>query len=201
MFPSLLLHRYWLPESPRWLLAQGRLEELYRLVEQAAKMNGTTLPSNYQKTLEAALPMAAQKKNLAATESVSAVEETKVETVEEEKQHDLELHVNPILVVFGRKYWRTTILTLVIWLTLIIIYFGLTLHLSNLGGNIYINNAVAGSVESLSICISIFVVLKAGIKRSLLGYMLLPGLCCLATNLVPHGEENQTGVIALAIIG
>ncbi|XP_034486300.1 organic cation transporter protein isoform X1 [Drosophila innubila] len=191
---------YWLPESPRWLLAQGRLEELYRLVEQAAKMNGTTLPSNYQKTLEAALPTAAQKKDSTQAETVNSVEETKTATVEEDQQHDLELHVNPILVVFGRKYWRTTVLTLVIWLTLIIIYFGLTLHLSNLGGNIYINNAVAGGVEALSICISIFVVLKAGIRRSLLGYMLLPGLCCLATNLVPHGEDNQTGVIALAIV-
>ncbi|KAM8705756.1 hypothetical protein ACLKA7_010114 [Drosophila subpalustris] len=187
---------YWLPESPRWLLAQGRLEELYQLVERAAKMNGTTLPSNYQKTLEAALP----KKNPTQTEIVNALqEETKVAPVEEDKQ-DLELRVNPILVVFGRKYIRTTLLTLIIWLTLIIIYFGLTLHLSNLGGNIYINNAVAGAVEALSICLSIFVVLKAGIRRSLLGYMLLPGLCCLATNLVPHDDDNETGVIALAIV-
>ncbi|KAL7728519.1 hypothetical protein ACLKA6_012532 [Drosophila palustris] len=187
---------YWLPESPRWLLAQGRLEELYQLVERAAKMNGTTLPSNYQKTLEAALP----KKNPTQTEIVNALqEETKVAPVEEDKL-DLELRVNPILVVFGRKYIRTTLLTLIIWLTLIIIYFGLTLHLSNLGGNIYINNAVAGAVEALSICLSIFVVLKAGIRRSLLGYMLLPGLCCLATNLVPHGDDNETGVIALAIV-
>ncbi|XP_051862523.1 organic cation transporter protein isoform X2 [Drosophila sulfurigaster albostrigata] len=191
---------YWLPESPRWLLAQGRLEELTRLIEQAAKMNGTTLPSNYQKTLEAAVPMAAQVKDPSQTEIAGQAEETKATDVEEVKTHDLEIHVNPILVVFGRKYWRTTVLTLVIWLTLIIIYFGLTLHLSNLGGNIYINSAVAGAVEALSICISIFVVLKAGIRRSLLGYMLLPGLCCLATNLVPHGEDNQTGVIALAII-
>ncbi|KAH8360253.1 hypothetical protein KR093_011476 [Drosophila rubida] len=194
---------YWLPESPRWLLAQGRLEELTRLVEKAAKMNGTTLPSNYQKTLEAAVPVAAQAKDPAQTEIAGQTEEAKVTDSEEAKTHDLEIHVNPIRVVFGPKYWRTTVLTLVIWLALIIIYFGLTLHLSNLGGNIYINSAVAGSVEALSICISIFVVLRFGIRRSLVGYMLLPGLCCLATNLVPHDEANEesTGVIALAIIG
>lgn len=161
-------------------------------------MNGTTLPSNYQKTLEAAAPMAAQPKEPSQTDVVNApVEEGKAQM----DSHNMDLHVNPLFVVFGSKYWRTTVLTLIIWLTLIIIYFGLTLHLSNLGGNIYINSAVAGSVEAISICISIFIVLKAGIRRSLLGYMLLPGLCCLATNLVPQGGDNQTGVIALAIIG
>ncbi|XP_030571940.1 organic cation transporter protein isoform X2 [Drosophila novamexicana] len=194
---ALLSIWYWLPESPRWLLAQGRLEELGRLLEGAAKMNGTTLPSNYQKTLEAAAPMAAQPKEPSQTDVVNApVEEGKAQM----DSHNMDLHVNPLFVVFGSKYWRTTVLTLIIWLTLIIIYFGLTLHLSNLGGNIYINSAVAGSVEAISICISIFIVLKAGIRRSLLGYMLLPGLCCLATNLVPQGGDNQTGVIALAII-
>lgn len=113
----------------------------------------------------------------------------------------LEVHVNPVLVVFGSKYWRTTVLVLVIWFTLIMIYFGLTLHLNNLGGNIYLTSAVAGSLESISICISILVVLKVGIRRSLLGYMLLPGISCLSINLLPQGEHNQTGVIALATIG
>ncbi|XP_068158072.1 LOW QUALITY PROTEIN: organic cation transporter protein [Drosophila tropicalis] len=188
----MLIIWFWLPESPRWLLAQGRLDELCKLIERAAKMNGTTLPNNYRKTLEAAVPKRPQQQQQSSTEIG--------QIARSEEFNGLDGHVNPIFVVFGAKYWRTTVLTLIIWLTLIIIYFGLTLHLSNLGGNIYVNSAVAGTIEAISICFSIFVVLKAGIRKSLIGYMLLPGICCLATNLVPHGDDNQSGVIALAII-
>lgn len=157
-------------------------------------MNGTTgsLPHNYRKTLEAAVPRA-----VTAPNPEQGGEEAKTAVPGGEEVADAPSHVNPLRVVFSAKYWRTTCLTLVIWLTLIIIYFGLTLHLSNLGGNIYINSAVAGTVEAVSICISIVVVLKLGIRKSLIGYMLLPGVCCLATNLV----KDQTGVIALATIG
>lgn len=55
------------------------------------------------------------------------------------KAAELDANASPLVVVFSRTYLRTTCLTLVVWLTLIIIYFGLTLHLSNLGGNIYVN--------------------------------------------------------------
>lgn len=66
---------------------------------------------------------------------------------------------------------------------------------------IFLIQIVAGAIEAVSVCVSIFVVLKVGLRRSLIAYMLVPGICCLATNLVPSGDDNQTAVVAMAIIG
>uniref|UniRef100_A0A1A9W3U3 Major facilitator superfamily (MFS) profile domain-containing protein n=1 Tax=Glossina brevipalpis TaxID=37001 RepID=A0A1A9W3U3_9MUSC len=207
---------YCVPESPRWLLARGKLQQLYTIVERAARMNDITLPANYQKYLEAVAPVI-NKKSPSSIED--AVNERNLKTTE------AVLKNNPLTVVFGKTYWRTTCLTLISWLSLIIIYFGLTLHLSNFGGDIYMNTvgsniyikiftphviydlyvsvlikAIAGTIEAVSVCLSIFVVLKFGIKRNLVTYMLIPGVCCLATNLIPKGEEYLIYVIALAMI-
>ncbi|XP_036325496.1 organic cation transporter protein [Rhagoletis pomonella] len=218
---SLLTIWYCMPESPRWLLAQGRLNELYSLIERAARLNHRTLPVNYQKTLEAAAPpppssnISEQKLTMEANidkvqqqqhtlAPFTAGPEGGASTIGAVKPSVAEAipttHDNPLKVVFNRFYWRTTCLNLVVWLTLIIVYYGLTLHLSNLGGDIYLNTIVAGAVEAFSVCISIFVVLKVGLRRSLIAYMLVPGICCLATNLVPTRDDNQMIVVAMAII-
>lgn len=39
-----------MPESPRWLLVKGRLDEVRRIIEAAAKFNGRQLPADYQLT-------------------------------------------------------------------------------------------------------------------------------------------------------
>ncbi|KAH8361820.1 hypothetical protein KR200_001275, partial [Drosophila serrata] len=48
--PGIFLCFLWfvVPESPRWLLVKGRLDEVRRIIEAAAKFNGRQLPPDYQ---------------------------------------------------------------------------------------------------------------------------------------------------------
>ncbi|KAH8243832.1 hypothetical protein KR032_010446 [Drosophila birchii] len=50
--PGIFLCFLWfvVPESPRWLLVKGRLDEVRRIIEAAAKFNGRQLPPDYQLT-------------------------------------------------------------------------------------------------------------------------------------------------------
>lgn len=98
-------HRYFVPESPRWLLINGRTDELAAVIRVAARWNGIELPTNFQKTLQ---------------------------------QPDEEVTV-AVGELFKGPYLRTSFLMVVSWYTLILLYFGITLHLNNLGGDMYLN--------------------------------------------------------------
>jgi MFS transporter, OCT family, solute carrier family 22 (organic cation transporter), member 4/5 len=107
---------YFLPESPRWLLAKGRTAELAVIIRKAARMNQRSLPSNFEKTLTP--PEAPSDKRMVS-----------------------------VMDLFQPAFKRTTLLMTVIWFSIILIYFGITLHMSNLGGNIYVNT-VSGRNEA-----------------------------------------------------
>lgn len=167
----LLVMWYWLPESPRWLLSNGKIDKLKISLEQAARMNGQVLPSNFQKTLEV----------------YSQREKAEISTKE------------PVLAVFNKEFRKTTILVIIVWYSMILLYFGLTLHLNNLGGDIYMNTVIGGLLEAFTICISIPIVLKIGMRPSVVSYMVIAGVACLGVNFVPEG--NLWIIIMLAIIG
>lgn len=89
----------------------NKYDELEVLIKRIAKMNNRTLPTNLRKILEA----------------------SPKETDGSSNQ------VNPLKIAFNSHYLKTTCLTLITWFTLIGLYFSLTLNLSNLGGDIYVN--------------------------------------------------------------
>ncbi|XP_031827819.1 carcinine transporter [Nomia melanderi] len=61
--PFLLYILYWwfLPESPRWLLAKGRLVEANDILERLAKVNGKELPASFTQKLRQRMMMSRSK--------------------------------------------------------------------------------------------------------------------------------------------
>ncbi|CAD1470638.1 unnamed protein product [Heterotrigona itama] len=146
-----------IPESARWLLTKGRVQEAKDLLQRASLENGVEIPSETLDTL--------------------------LNNNSEESTPD---YKKPSLFDLFRLVNSGT-------------YYGLSWHVSNLGGNDYVNFVISGFVEVPAYTFLIFTLNRWGRKIILCGCMLVAGFSLLAILLVP--ADAQWLVVCLAMIG
>ncbi|XP_049820741.1 organic cation transporter protein-like isoform X2 [Aethina tumida] len=151
-----------LPESPRWLLAMGRTHEVMRILEGAAKMNQRDLPQNLDKQL------------LPSTIDVNEPEPN---------VGVLDLFKTPSMC-------KRTMILFLIWFSVYLVYYGLTLNMQNIGGNLYINSALMGAVEIPAIAVSILILIKGGRRWPLALTMIVSGVCIFTIPIDMYASPN-----------
>ncbi|KAJ8245010.1 hypothetical protein COCON_G00236460 [Conger conger] len=118
--PSILYMPLWwlIPESPRWLLSQGRVEEAEAILRGAAKKNRVTVP-------EVIFP----------------------QTEGEQKQFKKEEFHGFLELLKTSNIRHITLILCLVWFTLNIGYVGLSLNTAKLHGNPYLNCFVSACTE------------------------------------------------------
>nr|XP_015204920.1 PREDICTED: solute carrier family 22 member 5-like isoform X2 [Lepisosteus oculatus] len=118
--PGLIYIPLWwlIPESPRWLLSQGRVAEAEAILREAARRNGITPPEVIFHPSEG--------------------EET------QSKKEDANSFLD---LLRTRNIRHTTLILFLVWWTLSMGYFGLSLNTSHLHGNPYLNCFISAAIE------------------------------------------------------
>ncbi|KAF5306653.1 hypothetical protein FQA39_LY08842 [Lamprigera yunnana] len=175
--PFFLYSAYWffLPESPRWLLANGKFEEALSLLENLAKTNNCELPPNFKHRLKCRM-MLTRKKSL---------DDTKKKCID-------------MCILCRTPNMRLkTILITIIWFANSSVYIGLNYYGPALGDNEYLSFFLSSVVEIPSYLLCWLVLDCWGRRWPLCLSMILSGCSCIATVLLPENSPTSTLVLYL----
>ncbi|CAL1530983.1 unnamed protein product [Lymnaea stagnalis] len=113
---------FYFPESVRWLAVQGRIKEAYKVVEQMARTNGKLVPPYTMATLQ-------------------EIDKTEREGRKSGKTYSY------IDVFRGRQMAKISIIFCFQWMTISMVFYGLSFGVSSFAGNLYLNIFIMASVE------------------------------------------------------
>ncbi|XP_029983819.1 organic cation transporter protein [Sphaeramia orbicularis] len=165
----LFISYFWLlPKSARWLMANDRKEEAWELIRKAARMNGKPLT-----------------KDLEMWEVNKIEEKTEVK-----RKHSF------IDLVQTPKMRKQSLIVFYLWFVNVLVYYGLSLNISDFGMNIFLTQLVFGLVEMPARTITLFT-LNRSRRISHSAFLAVGGTACLLTIFIPDDLTVVKTVLAM----
>ncbi|KAK7072770.1 hypothetical protein SK128_009598 [Halocaridina rubra] len=128
-----------MPESVRWLVAQGRRAEAIKTIEKAAKVNKVDIPKDLLED---------NGKESSTVEGELSVANSKADLVTEELGDAQPKNKKTVLDLLRKSNMRKRSLNMFFcWAVCTLVYYGLSSNSGNLGGNLYVNFILTMLIE------------------------------------------------------
>ncbi|XP_036624814.1 solute carrier family 22 member 16 [Trichosurus vulpecula] len=154
-----------LPETPFWLLSEGRYEEAQTVIDMMAKWNGTS---------------SCKVSDLLLVEQGGGIGNTTGDVVSGPKSHNI-LHL-----FCNWNIARRTLTVWLIWFTGSLGYYVFSLSSVNLGGSEYLNLFLIGAVELPAYVIACIGMDRIGRRNTLTPFLIASALLCAMIMLIPQ---------------
>ncbi|NP_956643.1 solute carrier family 22 member 7b.1 [Danio rerio] len=160
----------WLPESARWLIANGKLEEAHFYLSKCASVN------NRQHNLRDIKP------------------ETLANVIIADRGDRTYSYLD---LVRSSKMRKLAMLTGITWFGVAFTYYGISFNISGFGLNLYLTQFIYGAIELPSKLVAYVCLDKLGRRYSQVGTMITTGVCIGITVLIPRVLWVPRTVIAV----
>ncbi|XP_048792656.1 solute carrier family 22 member 7 isoform X1 [Lagopus muta] len=158
----------WVPESARWLIANGKVKQAHKHLLRCARMNGR---KDFTVSLEALRGMTTEKK---PSESFSYIS----------------LFRTPVL----RKI---SVCSGTVWFGVAFSYYGMSMNLTGFGLSMYLSQFVFGIIEIPAKILMYVLVNRIGRRHCQAWSLILTGLCIGANIIIPKSLTSLRSVIAI----
>ncbi|OTF76498.1 organic cation transporter protein-like protein [Euroglyphus maynei] len=182
----------YLPESPRWLIANEKYERAKSILQKACKRNNRVEEFEY-------------KFESLKNKATKLITTGKTVEEHEQQQSDGEKFMTLWSMVTHKKY---CMMTLILWFSFFVngfIYHGFSLNVEIIGGNVFINFALAGLVEIPSVVISLIGMRYIGRKAFIISTIVSAAFCyaTIATFRIlwANLSDNDIMLVSLSMLG
>ncbi|XP_071569585.1 organic cation transporter 1 [Temnothorax nylanderi] len=190
----LLFSYYWIiPESPRWLLSKNRIDEAEAIVQQMAKVNGKTVPTNFLRKMEIEI---LKKQGISCNGRNSNDSNIDVEG----ENRSPPSSATPMDLITNPNIRKKFFILAFDWVANAVVYNGLSYNTTNLGVSDYLAFFIGGIVEIPSYFITWYAMDRLGRRWVLCVTMMLGGLACVSCMFVPEADAVWV-TVSLAMIG
>ncbi|XP_076754538.1 organic cation transporter protein isoform X2 [Xylocopa sonorina] len=181
----LLIHLWFMPESPRWLIAHNRRKEAKMLIDKASKRNSTA-------TLASAM------QNHEFKHSDDVILTPKTSTREASTREQLRKNIRGFrLLVSNGELRKRILITNFTWMTASLTYYALALNVNNFSANRYIYVLVMGLTEIPAYLIPTPILMLMGRRLGSTVLYVIAALCLLFILAIPTADSNAIMVVSL----